>query len=214
MQGGVHWGASKRFCAQSLWNAQVWIVVCNLISSPIDMYYFVFAPTLCYELNFPRSPRIRVRFLMRRLFEMVSETFGRWSPPSTMQYRYSFPHPQPGICLILWWTWVLKFCILPQLFFMQLLVGLIQQVWHSILFVSWPVFKTIFYPLIAMAGNRLSSSGVSCSSLLSSKWSNTTDGGFSFVFISVLQWMVPTIQNSMKPFQVWICYLSVSSCFK
>uniref|UniRef100_A0A3Q3A7W2 O-acyltransferase n=1 Tax=Kryptolebias marmoratus TaxID=37003 RepID=A0A3Q3A7W2_KRYMA len=62
-----------------------------------DMYYFVFAPTLCYQLNFPRSPRIRKRFLMRRLFEM--------------------------------------------LFLMQLLVGLIQQ------------------------------------------------------------WMVPTIQNSMKPFQ-------------
>uniref|UniRef100_A0A672ZCD3 O-acyltransferase n=1 Tax=Sphaeramia orbicularis TaxID=375764 RepID=A0A672ZCD3_9TELE len=35
-----------------------------------DMYYFVFAPTLCYQLNFPRSPRIRKRFLMRRLFEM------------------------------------------------------------------------------------------------------------------------------------------------
>ncbi|XP_061109670.1 diacylglycerol O-acyltransferase 1a [Conger conger] len=62
-----------------------------------DLYYFVFAPTLCYELNFPRSPRIRKRFLLRRLFEM--------------------------------------------LFFIQLLVGLIQQ------------------------------------------------------------WMVPTIQNSMKPFQ-------------
>ncbi|KAL2080260.1 hypothetical protein ACEWY4_024053 [Coilia grayii] len=62
-----------------------------------DMYYFVFAPTLCYELNFPRSSRIRLRFLMRRLFEM--------------------------------------------LFFIQLLVGLIQQ------------------------------------------------------------WMVPTIQNSMKPFR-------------
>ncbi|RVE67268.1 hypothetical protein OJAV_G00115590 [Oryzias javanicus] len=62
-----------------------------------DMYYFILAPTLCYQLNFPRSPRIRKRFLMRRLFEM--------------------------------------------LFLMQLLVGLIQQ------------------------------------------------------------WMVPTIQNSMKPFQ-------------
>ncbi|XP_043923648.1 diacylglycerol O-acyltransferase 1 [Protopterus annectens] len=48
-----------------------------------DLYYFIFAPTLCYELNFPRSPRIRKRFLLRRLFEM--------------------------------------------LFFMQLLVGLIQQ---------------------------------------------------------------------------------------
>ncbi|XP_033830935.1 diacylglycerol O-acyltransferase 1a [Periophthalmus magnuspinnatus] len=36
-----------------------------------DMYYFVFAPTLCYQLNFPRSPRIRKRFLLRRLFEML-----------------------------------------------------------------------------------------------------------------------------------------------
>uniref|UniRef100_A0A669CDH7 O-acyltransferase n=1 Tax=Oreochromis niloticus TaxID=8128 RepID=A0A669CDH7_ORENI len=36
-----------------------------------DMYYFIFAPTLCYQLNFPRSPRIRKRFLIRRLFEMV-----------------------------------------------------------------------------------------------------------------------------------------------
>ncbi|XP_072572839.1 diacylglycerol O-acyltransferase 1-like isoform X1 [Paramormyrops kingsleyae] len=36
-----------------------------------DMYYFIFAPTLCYELNFPRSPRIRIRFLLRRLFEML-----------------------------------------------------------------------------------------------------------------------------------------------
>uniref|UniRef100_A0A8D3E7E9 O-acyltransferase n=1 Tax=Scophthalmus maximus TaxID=52904 RepID=A0A8D3E7E9_SCOMX len=36
-----------------------------------DMFYFVFAPTLCYELNFPRSPKIRMSFLLRRLFEMV-----------------------------------------------------------------------------------------------------------------------------------------------
>ncbi|XP_076137276.1 diacylglycerol O-acyltransferase 1b [Alosa pseudoharengus] len=36
-----------------------------------DLYYFVFAPTLCYELNFPRSPRIRMGFLLRRLFEML-----------------------------------------------------------------------------------------------------------------------------------------------
>lgn len=36
-----------------------------------DLYYFLFAPTLCYELNFPRSPRIRKRFLLRRILEMV-----------------------------------------------------------------------------------------------------------------------------------------------
>lgn len=37
-----------------------------------DVYYFVCVPTLCYELNFPRSERIRKRFLIRRGFEMVS----------------------------------------------------------------------------------------------------------------------------------------------
>ncbi|KAM9852707.1 diacylglycerol O-acyltransferase 1-like [Aulostomus maculatus] len=36
-----------------------------------DLYYFVFAPTLCYELNFPRSPKIHMSFLLRRLFEML-----------------------------------------------------------------------------------------------------------------------------------------------
>ena len=40
----------------------------NLIS---DLYYFIFAPTLCYELNYPRSERIRKRFLLRRLAEFV-----------------------------------------------------------------------------------------------------------------------------------------------
>jgi len=36
-----------------------------------DLYYFIFAPTFCYELNFPRSPRIRYRFLFRRIFEAL-----------------------------------------------------------------------------------------------------------------------------------------------
>ncbi|TSK34780.1 Diacylglycerol O-acyltransferase 1 [Bagarius yarrelli] len=35
------------------------------------LYYFVFAPTLCYELNFPRSKSVRMGFLLRRLFEML-----------------------------------------------------------------------------------------------------------------------------------------------
>uniref|UniRef100_A0A3P9IDK0 Diacylglycerol O-acyltransferase 1 n=1 Tax=Oryzias latipes TaxID=8090 RepID=A0A3P9IDK0_ORYLA len=42
----------------------------KLVRSLSYMYYFVFAPTLCYELNFPRSPEIRMSFLLRRLFEM------------------------------------------------------------------------------------------------------------------------------------------------
>ena len=37
-----------------------------------DMYYFLAVPTLCYELNFPRSQRIRKRFLLKRAAETVS----------------------------------------------------------------------------------------------------------------------------------------------
>jgi diacylglycerol O-acyltransferase-1 len=36
-----------------------------------NLYYFLFAPTLCYELNFPRSPRIRQGFLLRRCGEIL-----------------------------------------------------------------------------------------------------------------------------------------------
>jgi len=35
------------------------------------MFYFVAAPTLCYQNSYPRTPRIRWRFVMRRLFELV-----------------------------------------------------------------------------------------------------------------------------------------------
>lgn len=36
-----------------------------------DIYYFMLIPTLCYELNFPRTERIRKQFLLKRLFEVV-----------------------------------------------------------------------------------------------------------------------------------------------
>lgn len=36
-----------------------------------DFIYFLCAPTLCYELNFPRSVRIRKRFLAKRIVEMI-----------------------------------------------------------------------------------------------------------------------------------------------
>ena len=36
-----------------------------------NIYYFIAVPTLCYEINFPRSDRIRKRFLIRRIVEMV-----------------------------------------------------------------------------------------------------------------------------------------------
>ncbi len=37
-----------------------------------DLMYFLCAPTLCYELNFPRTKRIRKIFVLRRTLEAVS----------------------------------------------------------------------------------------------------------------------------------------------
>ncbi|XP_015223643.2 diacylglycerol O-acyltransferase 1-like isoform X1 [Lepisosteus oculatus] len=36
-----------------------------------DLYYFLMAPTLCYQLNFPRTRTIRKNFLFQRLLEML-----------------------------------------------------------------------------------------------------------------------------------------------
>lgn len=53
-----------------------------------DMMYFICAPTLCYELNFPRTDRIRKRFLLKRLFEVLlllqvmMSLFQQWIIPS------------------------------------------------------------------------------------------------------------------------------------
>ncbi|CAN7988050.1 unnamed protein product [Ixodes hexagonus] len=52
-----------------------------------DIYYFMFVPTLCYELNFPRSSRIRKRFLFRRflesllLFQLILALAQQWIVP-------------------------------------------------------------------------------------------------------------------------------------
>ena len=43
-----------------------------------DLYYFMLAPTLCYELNFPRSARMRKRFLVKRVVEMVRSKYCWW----------------------------------------------------------------------------------------------------------------------------------------
>ncbi|GAU95954.1 hypothetical protein RvY_07470 [Ramazzottius varieornatus] len=36
-----------------------------------NMYYFYFAPTLCYELNYPRTERIRKIFVLKRVAEIL-----------------------------------------------------------------------------------------------------------------------------------------------
>lgn len=61
-----------------------------------DLYYFLAAPTLCYELNFPRSQRIRKRFLLRRMLEVVVITniilamFQQWMIPSVKNSFQAF----------------------------------------------------------------------------------------------------------------------------
>lgn len=53
-----------------------------------DLMYFLFTPTLCYELNFPRTTRIRKRFLLKRILEVVIGVhvilglFQQWMIPS------------------------------------------------------------------------------------------------------------------------------------
>lgn len=53
-----------------------------------DLFYFLCAPTLCYELNFPRTSRIRKRFLLKRILEVVIGAnvilclFQQWMIPS------------------------------------------------------------------------------------------------------------------------------------
>ncbi|XP_072242648.1 diacylglycerol O-acyltransferase 1-like [Leuresthes tenuis] len=36
-----------------------------------DLYYFLLAPTLCYQRGFPRTPKVRINNLLHRLLEMV-----------------------------------------------------------------------------------------------------------------------------------------------
>lgn len=53
-----------------------------------DLTYYLFSPTVCYELNFPRTTRIRKRFLLKRLLEViigvnvVMGLFQQWMIPS------------------------------------------------------------------------------------------------------------------------------------
>lgn len=39
-----------------------------------DLYYFLLAPTLCYQRDFPHTPKVRINKLLHRLLEMVSDT--------------------------------------------------------------------------------------------------------------------------------------------
>ncbi|CAK5009077.1 unnamed protein product [Meloidogyne enterolobii] len=40
-----------------------------------NLYYYMMAPTLCYELNFPRTPAIRKTFIIKRITELICFSF-------------------------------------------------------------------------------------------------------------------------------------------
>ncbi|KAI1711865.1 MBOAT, membrane-bound o-acyltransferase family domain-containing protein [Ditylenchus destructor] len=40
-----------------------------------DLYYFMFAPTLCYELEFPRTSTLRKSFIFNRTIELIGFSF-------------------------------------------------------------------------------------------------------------------------------------------
>jgi hypothetical protein len=61
-----------------------------------DLLYFLCAPTLCYELNFPKTNRIRKRFLIKRILEVVvgvniaMALFQQWMIPSVQNSLIPF----------------------------------------------------------------------------------------------------------------------------
>lgn len=111
-----------------------------------DLYYFAFAPTLCYELNFPRSKSVRMGFLLRRLFDMVGGVVRFVLISATKKKKYQ------NILL------VLPVCpSVLQLLLTQLLVGLTQQVCHIILLSLGETFLIIISPGISQYTHFVSS---------------------------------------------------------
>lgn len=68
-----------------------------------DIFYFLSAPTLCYELNFPRTTRIRKRFLLKRILEVVfgvnvvMALFQQWIIPSVRNSLIPFSNMDVGL---------------------------------------------------------------------------------------------------------------------
>lgn len=68
-----------------------------------DLLYFLCAPTLCYELNFPRTSRVRKHFLLKRLLELViglnvvMSLFQQWIIPSVRNSLIPFSNMDIGL---------------------------------------------------------------------------------------------------------------------
>ncbi|XP_041652217.1 diacylglycerol O-acyltransferase 1-like [Cheilinus undulatus] len=62
-----------------------------------DLYYFLLAPTLCYQRDFPRTPKVRINKVLHRLLEMVIVIqimvgiVQQWIEPIFQRSENSFP---------------------------------------------------------------------------------------------------------------------------
>ncbi|KPP77906.1 hypothetical protein Z043_102632 [Scleropages formosus] len=61
-------------CQDKLENEQLVPVLTHDLCFVPDLYYFLLAPTLCYQWDFPRTSSIRINFLLQRVLEMVMLT--------------------------------------------------------------------------------------------------------------------------------------------
>ncbi|XP_031420111.1 diacylglycerol O-acyltransferase 1-like isoform X2 [Clupea harengus] len=61
-----------------------------------ELYYFLLAPTLCYQRDFPQTPRVRINFILQSLVEMVILTqlivgiMQQWIDPIFQRSKKSF----------------------------------------------------------------------------------------------------------------------------
>ncbi|KAL2749404.1 diacylglycerol O-acyltransferase 1 isoform X1, partial [Vespula maculifrons] len=83
-----------------------------------DLYYYILAPTLCYELNFPRTQRIRKRFLIKRILEVVvgcqvvMSLFQQWMIPSVKNSLIPFSI----LCSSLDSDWLTVLTVIPAIY--------------------------------------------------------------------------------------------------
>lgn len=105
--------------------AAVYFFLGDVVFALSDLYYFLLAPTLCYQRDFPCTPKVRINKLLHRLLEMVSSTM--------TDCRSGFVRDPFLIALVATQklcAWLPVTCGLshPQVILSQIMVAIVQQV--------------------------------------------------------------------------------------
>jgi len=69
-----------------------------------DLYYYILAPTLCYELNFPRTQRIRKRWAndLELRFLYFSMKLYLWLQKQKLSIAYGIFFTRDWNCISFW----------------------------------------------------------------------------------------------------------------